>query len=207
MLQTRNYLLIKSCSTLFLQCYCLYCCVIVKQVVFFCKWQVIQVPDDYNLCNTAKALKTLPIHFFFFFLSRNCFSFSTQQRVKWPTFHLWRLRRDRERRLRCCFFASKKPVSDMRRAASCRVKTLFGIGFDQHLLVLPDRLVSEQHSPAVPHEPSGHARAHSCLWPLPGPCRLVQQLQTPCVFRSESRVLPQQCCTFYFVRGAEELLF
>lgn len=47
----------------------------------------------------------------------------------------------------------------------------------------PDRVVSEQHPSAVPHEPSGGTRAHSRLRPLPGARGLVQQLQTSGLFR------------------------
>lgn len=156
-----------------------------------------QVSKDYNLCNTAKALKTLPIYLTF--CPANTF----------PSQHS-NVLNDRHFTCEDCdgtvsggFDAGS---SQVRWAASCGFKTLFGIRFNQRLLVLLDRFVPEQHSPAVPHEPSRHSRAHSCLWPLSGPCRLVQQLQTPCLLRSEFRGSALiELHYLSFVHGAERL--
>lgn len=52
-----------------------------------------------------------------------------------------------------------------------------------------DSFVSEQHPPAVTHDPSGHSWADPRLWPLPGPCGLVQQLQTSGLFRGKVLVV------------------
>lgn len=67
------------------------------------------------------------------------------------------------------------------------------------VMFFPDCFVSEQHPPAGPHEPGGHARAHPRLRPLPGPCGLVQQLQAPGLFRGEGPSL-QHCPNLQFCR-------
>lgn len=114
---------------------------------------------------------------------------STQQNIQRPSFFLWGLWRHSQRRLRFSFFSSKSHNNNnnktetfsSRHWVSSAVTTLPGFS---------DCLMSEQHPPAVPHEPRGHTRAHPRLRPLPGPRGLVQQSQAPCLFWSESGCLP-----------------
>lgn len=140
----------------------------------------VSTSDDCNLCNTAKALKTLPIQ------STFCPANTL------PSQHS-NVLNDRHFTCEDCdgtvsggFDAASSQVRNQLLSQDEQLLVASNPLINQQLLVFLDRLVPEQHSPAVPHGPSGHAWAHSCLWPLSGPCRLVQQLQTPCLFRSES---------------------
>lgn len=126
---------------------------------------------------------------------------STQQSVQGQTFLLRGLRRDGQRRLWRSFFTGEEEILEV----VTKKETLYCTYWDLHFLFFfTDSFVSEQHPPAVTHDPSGHSWADPRLWPLPGPCGLVQQLQTSGLFRGKVLMV---LLFFFFLHNSFTIFF
>lgn len=131
-----------------------------------------------------------------------------QQSVQGQTFLLRGLWWDGQRRLRRRFFAGTEETLVVGWGRSTKMNLT---RIETFWLAFTDCLVSEQHPPAVAHDPSGHSWADSRLWPLPGARGLVQQLQASCLFRSKvqnNKVRKKKCfCSHVRVSSLQKWKF